>query len=152
MDRLPTIAISLGIALGSILIFLGRTGRLPLPDFTAAQAPAAETVCTSSYFGNQCEGRDTRSIVTARSDRAYSGRGYEAQVAFVGVWSAPQPGKAAIVGVRAEGEVICVTGDAGLARAAQYELAVGDRAVLSGVIERREGRTVYLTRCAFWRG
>lgn len=152
MDRLPTIAISLGVALGSILIFLGRTGRLPLPDLSSAPAPAASAVCTSSFFGNQCAARDTRVIVSARGDRAYSGRGYEAPVAFVGVRPAPEPGKAAIVGMRAEGQVICVTSDAGLARSAQYELNAGDRAVLSGVIDRREGRTVYLTQCAYWRG
>lgn len=68
------------------------------------------------------------------------------------MWSTPLPGKAAIVGMRAEGEVICLTGDAGLARAAKYELNYGDRAVLSGVIDRREGRTVFLTNCAYWRG
>lgn len=151
MDRLPTIAISLGVALGSILIFLGRTGRLPLPDLSSAPAPAASTVCTSSFFGNQCAARDTLAIVSARSDRAYSGRGYEAQVAFVGVRPAPEAGKAAIVGMRSEAEVVCMTGDA-LARAAQFELSAGDRAVLSGVIERRSGRTVYLTNCAYWRG
>ena len=153
MNRLPTIAISLGLALGSILIFMGRTGRLPLPDPSPAPPPAASaSVCTSSYFGNQCEARDTRAIISARSDRAYSGRGYEAQVAFVGVWSAPEPGKAAIVGLRTEGKVVCVTGDARLARSASFELNYGDRAVLSGIIDHREGRTVFLTNCAYWRG
>ena len=152
MDRLPTIAISLGVALGSILIFLGRTGRLPLPDLSSAPAPAASAVCTSSFFGNQCAARDTTAIVSAQSDRAFSGRGYEAPVAFVGVWPTPEVGKAAIVGMRADAEVVCVTGDAGLARAAQFELSYGDRAVLSGVIDRRSGRTVYLTNCAYWRG
>ena len=151
MDRLPTIALSLGIALGSILIFLGRTGRLPLPDFAPAPAQTASGVCTSSFFGNQCAARDTKAIVSARSDRAYSGRGYEAQVAFVGVWSTPEPGKSAIVGQRADGQVVCVTSDAALARNANFELNYGDRAVLSGVIERRDGRTVYLTNCAYWR-
>lgn len=152
MNRLPTIAISLGIALGSILIFMGRTGRLPLPDLASAPAERdAADVCTSSYFGNQCAARDTRAIVSARSNRAYSGRGYEAQVAFVGVWSTPEPGKAAIVGLRTEGKVVCVTGDAGLARSASFELNYGDRAVLSGIIDRRDGRTVYLTNCAYWR-
>ena len=153
MNRLPTIAISLGLALGSILIFMGRTGRLPLPDPSPAPPPAASaSVCTSSYFGNQCEARDTRAIISARSDRAYSGRGYEAQVAFVGVLSTPDPGKAAIVGLRAEGKVVCVTGDSGLVRSARFELNYGDRAVLSGIIDHREGRTVFLTNCAYWRG
>jgi len=152
MGRLPTIAISLGLALGSILIFLGRTGRLPTPDLASAPAPASAEICTSSYFGNQCAARDTKAIVSARSDRAYSGRGYEAQVAFVGVWSTPEPGKAAIVGLRSDAQVICVTGDVALARNAQFELNYGDRAVLSGVIDRRDGRTVYLTNCAYWRG
>lgn len=152
MGRLPTIAISLGIALGSILIFLGRTGRLPLPDLSSAPAPAASAVCTSSFFGNQCAARDTQAIVTARGDRAYSGRGYEAQVAFVGVRATPEPGKAAIVGMRSGAQIVCVTGDAALARNARFELNYGDRAVLSGLIERREGRTVYLRNCAYWRG
>ena len=152
MDRLPTIAISLAVALGSILVFLGRTGRLPLADLSSAPAPAASAVCTSSFFGNQCAARDTKAIVSARGDRAYSGRGYEAPVAFVGVRPAPEAGKAAIVGMRADAEVVCVTADAGLARAAGYELSRGDRAVLSGIIERREGRTVYLRQCAYWRG
>jgi len=153
MDRLPTIGISLAVALGSILLFLGRTGRLPLPDLSPPATPATgDAVCTSSYFGNQCAARDTKAIVAARGDRAYSGRGYEAQVAFVGVWSTPEPGKAAIVGMRSEAEVVCVTADEGLARAAKYELNYGDRAVLSGVIDRRDGRTLYLTNCAYWRG
>ena len=93
MDRLPTIAISLAVALGSILVFLGRTGRLPLADLSSAPAPAESAVCTSSFFGNQCAARDTKAIVSARGDRAYSGRGYEAPVAFVGVRPAPEAGK-----------------------------------------------------------
>ncbi|MCB1536429.1 MAG: hypothetical protein KDJ44_17390 [Rhodoblastus sp.] len=152
MNRLSTIAISLGVVLGSILIFLGRTGRLPAPDLASNSGAPAASVCTSSYFGNQCVASDTRAILSARGDRAYSGRGYEAPVAFVGVWSTPEPGKAAIVGLRTEGQVICVTGDSGLARSASFELNYGDRAVLSGIIDRRDGRTVYLTNCAYWRG
>ena len=152
MDRLPTIAISIAVALGSILIFMGRTGRLPLPDLAPAPAPAIGAVCTSSFFGNQCAARDTKAIVSARGDRAYSGRGYEAQVAFVGVWSTPQPGQAAIVGLRGDAQVVCVTGDAALARSAKFELNYGDRAVLPGVIDRREGRPVFVTHGADWRG
>ncbi|MCB1525515.1 MAG: hypothetical protein KDJ23_15570 [Rhodoblastus sp.] len=152
MNRLPTIAISVGVALGSILLFLGRTGRLSLPDATSGVGAPDPSVCTSSYFGNQCAAHDTGAILAARGDRAYSGRGYEAPVSFVGVWSTPDPGQSAIVGMRAEGQVVCVTGNAGLARSARFELNYGDRAVLSGVIDRRDGRTVYLTNCAYWRG
>ncbi len=151
MGKLPIIALTLGVALGSILVFLTRSGRIDLAGATATPEAPAASICTSSYFGNQCSDRDTSAIMSARGDRAFSGKGYEGQVAFVDVRPGAEFGTAAIVGQRVEAEIVCLTGSARLARTARFELNRGDRAVLSGIIERRSGRTLYLTHCAYWR-
>lgn len=148
MGRLRTIVLALAVSTSAVLTFLIRTDRVRV---TMPPPPgAAPTICASSYFGNQCADRDMPAIVAA-GERAFSGRGVETHVAYLGVRPA-QAGKAEIVGVRAEAHVICVTGDAGLVRTAQFELSYGDRAVISGLIDRRSGRTLYLTQCTYWRG
>lgn len=87
----------------------------------------------------------------AAGDDAFRGRGFEARVAFVGVRPATADGRMAIVGHRAEADVVCLTRNPGLARSAAFELTYGVATTLSGKIDRRAGATLYLTECAYWR-
>ena len=90
-------------------------------------------------------------IMKAAGDDAFRGRGFEARVAFVGVRPATADGRMAIVGHRAEADVVCLTRNPGLARSAAFELTYGVATTLSGKIDRRAGATLYLTECAYWR-
>lgn len=150
MRNLPTMALTAGIAAASLLFWFGPP---PLPAKAPAKAPERvwSTTCTSSYFRNQCGAGDLAAIMGAASDLAFRGRGFEAPVAFVGVRPQNARGETAIVGRRAEAEVVCMTRDAGQARSAAYELAQGAAATLSGRIDRRAGSTLLLTECAWWR-
>jgi hypothetical protein len=148
MDRKPTIALSLGLALSTLLL-LARSDGVRLVALLPEPVPAG--VCTSSFFGNQCADRDLAAIMSASGDRVFSGRGVEATVNYAGVRPDAAPDRAAIVGTRVDADVVCVTGSAYLVRSAQFELSRGDRARLSGVIERRSGRTLFLRECTFWR-
>jgi hypothetical protein len=147
MRKLSAIAFTVTIA-ASALLYLAHDGAI---RFGAADPNLPSDVCTSSYFGNQCGDKDVNSIMAASSDRAFSGRGLEAIVVFAGVQADAASGKMAIVGRRGGSDVVCLTRNADLIRAAEFELNRGERALLSGTIDRRSGRTLYLTECAYWR-
>jgi hypothetical protein len=150
MRRFATIGLTIGVAVSAALLFLIRTDRVRLADLLpSSSTPVAPSVCKASYFGNQCDGGDLRAIMAA-GDYAFRGRGVESAVAFTGVRSAAV-GRATIAGRRAEADVICVTGDSALARTAEFELTYGAPIMLSGLIDRRSGTTLYLTHCTYWR-
>jgi hypothetical protein len=149
MDNKPAIALSLGIALSALLLFHNAADRLPLGALLPEPVPHG--ACTSSYFGNQCGERDIATIMAASGDRAFAGRGIEAPVNYAGVRADAGSDRAAIVGRRIDADVVCLTGSADLVRSAQFELNQGDRARISGIIERRGGRTLYLSECTYWR-
>jgi hypothetical protein len=149
MRKLSTIGLTVLVAVSSAMVFLTRTDRIRLDSLLPGAASNAPSTCKASYFGNQCDSGDLHAIMAA-GDFAYRGRGLESRVAFTGVRPSV-PGQAAIAGRAPIANVVCVTGDSGLARSAEFELNYGEPITLSGLIERRSGATLYLTRCTYWR-
>lgn len=144
---LATSALTIGLALSAYFATHGGLERVsPAPP-----PPAGPQACTSTYLHNQCGEPDLPALISS-GELAFRGRPIEIAAAYRGVGLAGQEGRLFIHGRRRGVEIVCVTPSRALVRAATRELSTGDKVVLSGTVDQRVGKVVFLVNCTFWRG
>jgi hypothetical protein len=144
---LATSVLTVGLALSAYFATHGGLGRVS----PAPQPPADPQACTSTYLRNQCGAPDLPALILS-GETAFRGRPVEIATSYRGVGLAGSDGRMFIHGRTQGVEIVCVTPSRALVRAATRELSTGDPVVLSGTVDQRVGKVVFLVNCTFWRG